>query len=95
MRYRAHPVAPRTSSRATKLRSKGLRRALTLFGGAFVIGGLLRLATDDTIAIVATGDLSTGPTRAASSEPEPEHDDKQLRGNPLDAAIITMLNGQD
>lgn len=91
MRYRAFPVAHRNRPRSSQPRQRSIRRTLTLFGAALVFGGLLRLATDDTVAEVATADLSRGPTRAASSEPEPAPEETELHADALDAAIVSML----
>lgn len=103
MRYRAFPVAPRPSSNTAEQPPGGrLRRSLTLFGAALVVGGLIRLATDDTTVEVASGDLSDGPTRAASSEKEAEpKEPKEAESaprhqiDPMDVAIIvTMLRSE-
>lgn len=109
MRYRSFPVA---RHRNTPLASKGppfwrTPGALTLLGALLVVGGLLRLATDETAVDVASVDLHHGPTRAASSEREapptttdpaaepPQVADPGTRGiahpDPIDIAIVTML----
>ncbi len=105
MRYRSFPVAHLNRSRRAVRQSARLRRGLTLFGGALVLGGLIRLATDDTVAEVATGDLGQGPTLAASSERSAErtqtespgaagtaaNTNRSERATALDAAIMSML----
>lgn len=88
MRY--FPVA-RPAQKTTAKSSQGLRRPLTLFGAVLVIGGLVRLATDDSHFEVATGDLAPTPTRAASSEREPDKDHAAHEVDSLDAAIVSML----
>lgn len=88
MRY--FPVA-RSHFPPTPKSSRGLRRALTFFGAALVIGGLIRLATDDSKFEFATGDLGPQPTRAASSEQEADKDDPAAAVDTLDAAIVSML----
>lgn len=97
MRYRAFPVAPRPHSHAgERPPSRRLRRSLTLFAAALVLGGLIRLATDDTTVEVASGDLSPGPTKAASSERQTEPREGEKEGiDPLDVAIVvTMLRAE-
>ena len=81
MRYRAFPIAS-TLRPKPRRRRKSIRTALTLFGAAFILGGLGRLATNDDAFAVATGDLGPEPVRAASSERESEGHKEQRRKPP-------------
>ena len=86
MRY--YPVV-RQSPRPSRPQSSRVRQLMFLLGTAFIVGGLVKLAVDDEVAVVASPDLKVGPEKAAAAA---QPDGQAPSVDTIDVAIVAALS---